>query len=131
MGLQRASAQTCRISVGTTDTGCVNYMEVYEYDYVTEKPTFPGGDEKLMTFINANREYPADAYAKGIQGRVTCSFVVNANGSVSHVSIIRGVERSLNREALRILSLMPEWNPGKIDGLPVPTRVIRSIPFRK
>lgn len=127
----RAEAQTYRVSAGFTPDGCACFMEVFEYDYVTEKPSFPGGDDKMLTFINSHREYPPEAYKRGIQGRVTCSFVVNIDGSISHVTILRGVERSLNREALRLISSMPDWQPGKINGMPVPTRVIRSVPFRR
>jgi tonB family C-terminal domain len=123
--------QTYRVNIGSHSAGCTSYIEVYEYDYVSEKPAFPGGDAKLMTFINDTRRYPKEAYRKGIQGRVTCSFVVNSDGSVSHISVLRGVEPSLNREAIRVLSKMPEWTPGKIDGQPVPTRVVWSVPFRK
>lgn len=126
-----ASAQTCRVNVGSSATGCVNYLEVYEYDFVTDKPTFPGGDHNLLSYINKERKYPKKAYMRGVQGRVTCSFVVNADGSISHVSVLRGVEQSLNREAVRILSEMPSWTPGRLDGRPVPTRVVWSIPFRK
>lgn len=126
-----AQAQTCRVNIGSNRQGCSNYIEVYEYDYVTEKPTFPGGDTQLMRFINKEREYPKDAYNRGIQGRVTCSFVVNADGSVSHISVLRGVEPSLNKEAIRVLSQMPEWTPGKLNGQAVPTRVVWSVPFRR
>lgn len=126
-----ADAQTCRVNIGSNTPGCANYIEVYEYDYVTEKPCFPGGDSKLMKFINNTREYPKAAYDKGIQGRVTCSFVVNTDGTVSHISVLRGVEPSLNKEAMRILSKMPEWTPGKLNGQAVPTRVIWSVPFRR
>ncbi|MCM1368740.1 MAG: energy transducer TonB [Candidatus Amulumruptor caecigallinarius] len=126
-----AWSQTCRVNIGTSRTGITNYMEVYEYDYVTDKPTFPGGDALLIKFINDTREYPKAAYDKGVQGRVTCSFVVNIDGSVSHISVLRGVEPSLNKEAIRILSKMPEWKPGKINGQTVPTRVVWSVPFRK
>lgn len=124
-------AQTCKVNVGTSPTGSVSYIEVFEYDFVTDKPTFPGGDSQFMKYINNVREYPKEAYDKGVQGRVTCSFVVNQDGSICHVSILKGVEASLNKEALRILSKMPDWVPGKINGQPVPTRVIRSVPFRK
>lgn len=125
-----ATAQTCRVSMGSSN-GQTNYMEVYEYDYVTEKPCFPGGDCQFIEYINSTRQYPDAAYRKGIQGRVTCSFVVNSNGSISHVTVLKSVEESLNREAVRILSSMPIWNPGKVDGHPVPVRVIRCIPFRR
>lgn len=126
-----ASAQTYRVNIGSNNGGSCSYMEVYEYDYVSEKPSFPGGDSKLMNFINEHRNYPKEAYKKGIQGRVTCSFVVNADGSISHIRVLRGVEPSLNKEAIRVLSKMPEWTPGKLDGHAVPTRVVWSVPFRK
>lgn len=126
-----AHAQTCRVSIGTSSEGHAAYMEVYEYDYVTDKPCYPGGDCRLIEFINNTRQYPQKAYKAGIQGRVTCSFVVNSNGSISHIRVLKSVEESLNREAVRILSLMPDWVPGRVDGHPVPVRVIRSIPFRK
>lgn len=126
-----ALAQTCRVNIGSSTPGCSNYMEVYEYDYVTDKPSYPGGDSELMKFINQTREYPKGAYERGVQGRVTCSFVVNADGSISHISVIRGVEPSLNKEAIRVLSQMPGWTPGRLNGHVVPTRVIWSVPFRK
>lgn len=126
-----AQAQTCRVNIGSSRQGCSNYIEVYEYDYVTEKPVFPGGDTQLMRFINREREYPKEAYERGIQGRVTCSFVVNTDGTVSHISVLRGVSPDLNKEAIRVLSQMPEWTPGKLNGQAVPTRVVWSVPFRR
>lgn len=125
------SAQTCRVSCGVNAAGHRTYKEVYEYDYVAEKPTFPGGDSKLLAFVNETREYPAEAYKAGIEGRVLCSFVVNADGSISHIKVLKGVERSLNYEAIRILSQMPAWKPGRHDSHPVPVRVIYPIAFRK
>lgn len=127
----KASAQRCRVNIGTNASGSAHYLEVYEYDYVSEKPTFPGGDAKLVEFINKTRQYPKEAYKKGIQGRVTCSFVVNADGTVGHISILRGVEQTLNQEAMRVISKMPEWKAGRHDGRAVPVRVIWSVPFRK
>lgn len=126
-----AAAQTCRVNLGVNADGQRAYMEVYEYDFVSEKPSFPGGDDKFMEFINAHRQYPARAYESGVQGRVTCSFVVNSDGAVSHLRVIKSVEDSLNEEALRILALMPAWTPGRLNGIAVPVRVIRSVPFRR
>lgn len=131
VGISKLSGQTCRVCNGVNAEGVRTYMEVYEYDYVTQKPTFPGGDQKLVSFINKHREYPQQAYNEGIQGRVICSFVINPNGAVSNVSIIRGVEPTLNAEAVRIITMMPKWTPGKIRGKAVPVRVIYPIPFRK
>ena len=126
-----ARSQTIRINAGVDESGITNYIEAFEYDYVTEKPSFPGGEAKLVEFINSNRVYPTEAYEKGIQGRVTCWFIVNSDGSVSNVSLLRSVNELLNEEALRIFSLMPDWKPGKINGIPVPVRVVRSVRFRK
>ena len=128
--VQPATAQTCRINCGRSN-GQTIYKEVYEYDFVSEKPVFPGGNSKLVGFINETRKYPAEAYKKGIQGRVTCSFVINTDGSVSNIKILKGVESSLNQEALRIFAAMPSWTPGKINGHPVPVRVIWPVPFRR
>jgi len=125
------SAQTYRVAAGYSPEGHRIYKEVYEYDYVDEKPGFPGGDDKLVAFINKHRHYPAEAYSMGVEGSVTCSIVVNADGTISNVSVLRGVEASLNREAVRILSKMPRWTPGKHAGKPVPVRVIRCVPFRR
>lgn len=131
MSWQAAQGQTCRICCGVNADGYQTFKEIYEYDYVSEKPTFPGGDSKLVKFINSIREYPKVAYEKGIQGRVICSFVVNTDGSISNIQILRGVEDSLNEEAIRIIKKMPKWTPGRIDGQAVPVRVIYPIPFRK
>ena len=127
--VQSAKAQTCRVRVSVNSSaGHVEYREVYEYDYVWEKP---GGDDKLLRFINKNRRYPEAAYRAGIQGKVMCSFIVNSNGAVSDIQVFKGVESSLNEEAVRIFSKMPKWNPGRINGIPVPVRVIRAVPFRR
>ena len=79
-------------------------MDVYEYDFVDVQPQLPGGERALMNYINQTREYPYHAYHNKIQGRVVCSFVVNIDGSISNVEVIKGVEESLNREAVRVIS---------------------------
>lgn len=131
IGTSCADAQTCRVSVGNAHDGCQTYKEVFEYDFVEEKPSFPGGHEALLDYINKNRRYPAEAYEHGIEGRVTCSFVVNSNGNISHIKVIRGCHKSLNKEAMRLLSEMPAWQPGRHQSQSVPVRVVHSIPFRK
>ncbi len=130
-GVMTLTAQTTRVSCGVKSDGYAAYKTVYEFDYVEEKPCFAKEEITLMNFINRERRYPAEAYSRGVQGRVTCSFVVNTDGSVSHLKVLKGVEPSLNREALRILSTMPEWRPGRIAGQKVPVRVICAVPFRR
>lgn len=126
-----AQAQTCRINCTSATPGHTCIKEVYEYDFVSEKPSFPGGSGSLLEFLNSNRKYPEEAYKKKVQGRVTCQFIVNADGSISDIQLLRGVHPSLNREAIRLFSIMPEWKPGRHQGKPVPVRVIWSVPFRR
>ncbi|MDE6460331.1 MAG: energy transducer TonB [Paramuribaculum sp.] len=105
-------------------------LEAFTYDSVDEQPHFPGGDGAMTKFINRERKYPHEAYAAGIQGRVLCSFIVNADGSISNAEVLRGEYEILNKEALRIISKMPKWVAGKINGTSVPVYCIMPIPFR-
>ncbi len=84
----------------------------------------------MYSFINEHRRYPAKAYEAGIEGRVLCSCVVGSNGDISNIEVVKGVEESLDREAVRIISLMPKWNPGKVDDEPVDTYCLIAVPFR-
>lgn len=106
-------------------------VDVYEYDCVDVHPQFPGGDCAMMRFINNERRYPSQAYREGIEGRVLCSFIVKEDGSLSHISVIRGVEKTLDREAVRIISNMPKWEAGMIADSLVPVYCILPIPFRR
>lgn len=124
-------AQTCRVHQGFATDGCETMKEVFEYDYVDEKPEFPGGQEAFLSYINHHRKYPKEAYDRGVEGRVTCSFIVNPDGNISHIKVLRGGDRSLNIEAMRVLTEMPKWNPGSHKGQYVPVRVVHSIPFRR
>ena len=79
-------------------------------------PEFPGGDKALKTWISQNVIYPADAQKNGIEGRVYIGFVVNQDGVVDRVKVMRGASPSLDAEALRVVSSMPTWIPGKQRG---------------
>lgn len=103
----------------------------YTYESVEEVPSFPGGEGAMMRFINSERKYPRKAYEKGIEGRVLCSFVIECDGTLSHISVLKGVEESLNREAIRIIESMPEWIPGRIHGNSVAVYYLLPIPFRR
>jgi TonB family protein len=106
------------------------YMDVYDYDVVDSQPHFPGGDCELIKFINRERRYPAEAYDRHIEGRVLCSFVVNVDGSISNISVMRGVEASLDKEAVRVIDRMPRWIAGRMGHHPVPVYCILPIAFR-
>ena len=98
----------------------------YIFQSAEEMPEFPGGDGALMKWISTNMTYPTIAQENGIQGRVFCQFVVNADGSVVDVEVVRGRDQYLDREAVRVLSKLPKFKPGKQRGKPV--RVRYSVP---
>lgn len=105
-------------------------IEAYDCDMVDVPPTFPGGYGALMQYINSTREYPQKAYKAGVHGRVLCSFIVQPDGSITHVNVLRSVEPSLDREAVRILDKMPKWEAGILDGNNVPVICIFPVNFR-
>lgn len=105
-------------------------IPVYEYESVDLQPQFPGGERGLINFINKTREYPYRAYEKKIEGRVICSFIINPDGSICEVQVIKGVEESLNREAVRIIKSMPHWKAGEIGSEAVHVHCILPISFR-
>ena len=94
---------------------------------VEEMPEFPGGEIALRTYIAKAIVYPTVAQENGIQGKVFVTFVVNKDGSVSNAKIARGVDASLDAEALRVVSTLPKWKPGKQRGVPV--RVSYTVPI--
>jgi protein TonB len=94
---------------------------------VEEMPEFPGGETALRAFIGKAIVYPTVAQENGIQGKVFVTFVVNKDGSVSNAKIARGVDASLDAEALRVVSTLPKWKPGKQRGVPV--RVSYTVPI--
>lgn len=103
---------------------------IYDLWFVDEEPRFPGGERGLLKFINSHREYPQEAYESGISGRVLCSFTIMTDGTVSDVQVIRSVEASLDREAVRVISLMPRWIPATVSDQAVPVHYVLPIPFR-
>ena len=99
------------------------------YEIVEQMPEFPGGLTALMNYLRANIHYPAAAQSAGIEGRVIVSFIVEPNGSVSNVEIVRGVDSNLDQEALRVVRQMPKWKAGKQDGSTVRVKFHLPIKF--
>ena len=88
--------------------------EAIPFQLVEEKPKFQGGDANDFTrWVNSRLQYPEIAKENGVQGRVTLRFTVNADGSVSNVKVLRGVDPSLDQEAVRVVSSSPNWTPGR------------------
>jgi len=97
---------------------------------VENQPEFPGGNAAMMKFLSDNIKYPVIAQENGIQGRVICNFVVERDGSITDVQVVRGVDPSLDREAVRVIQSMPRWTPGKQRGQAVRVRFTLPVVFR-
>ena len=97
---------------------------------VEDQPEFPGGMSALMKFLGDNIKYPVIAQENGIQGRVITNFVVERDGSISDVQVIRGQDPSLDKEAVRVIKTMPRWTPGQQRGKPVRVRFTLPVVFR-
>ncbi len=110
----------------------VQEKPVEEKPFVTveQMPSFPGGEMEMQRFIAENLKYPVVAQESGIQGRVTIRFVVTKTGAISDVTVIRGIDPSCDREAVRVVKTMPKWIPGKQNGLNVPVYFTLPIVFR-
>ena len=98
---------------------------------VEENPQFPdGGTVGLLQYLGKNIKYPTIPQENGTQGRVTVQFVVNKDGSIVDVKVIRGVDPYLDKEAVRVISTMPKWIPGKQRGVPVRCKFTVPVTFK-
>ena len=100
------------------------------FTVVEKQPEFPGGTAELFKYLSKAIKYPVIAQENGIQGRVVCSFVVNRDGSIVDIQVMRGVDPSLDKEAIRVISETPKWKPGEQRGKPVRVRFILPVQFR-
>lgn len=100
------------------------------FTVVEQMPMFPGGDGALMGYLRDNIHYPTVAAENGMQGRVVVGFVVERDGSITDVNILRGVDPSLDREAMRVVKSMPKWTPGKQNGSAVRVKYQVPVSFR-
>ena len=100
------------------------------FEIVEKMPEFPGGNAALMQYLNKNIKYPTIAQENGTQGRVIIQFVVNRDGSVVDPNVVRSVDPYLDKEALRVISAMPKWNPGQQRGKAVRVKYTVPVVFR-
>lgn len=100
------------------------------FDIVEQQPLFPGGPAALMKYLSEHTKYPVVAQENGVQGRVTVQFVVEKDGSISDVHVLRGVDPSLDKEAVRVVKSMPRWTPGKQNGINVRVNYRVPVLFR-
>lgn len=95
---------------------------------VEQKPSFPGGESAMYKWLQDNIIYPAAASEEGVQGKVTVQFIVEKDGSITHVQVVRGKHPALDAEAARVIRKMPRWTPGRNNGQPV--RVTYHLPVQ-
>jgi len=100
------------------------------FDIVEQMPEYPGGQAALFEFISKNVKYPDDAVKKKVEGKVFVTFVVDTDGKITDVSLMRKVFPSLDAEAVRVISAMPNWIPGKQKGQVVRVKYTVPIMFR-
>jgi protein TonB len=98
--------------------------------YVEEMPVFPGGETALMKFINENIKYPEEAINNNVMGMVVIKFVVSSDGMIKRVEVMKGVHPVLDQEAIRVVSLLPKWKPGRQNGNAVPVFYTVPVNFK-
>ena len=116
------------IGVGTQVQNKVDENGIHQV--CEEMPEFPGGMQECMKWLGKNIKYPTTAKEKGIQGRVIMQFVVERDGSITEPKVVRGVDPDLDKEALRVISMMPNWKPGKHQGEAVRVKYTLPVMYR-
>ena len=100
------------------------------FQVVEKMPQFPGGPQALFEYLSKNIRYPVIAQENGLQGRVICQFVVNSDGSIVDIVVVRSVDPSLDKEAVRVIESMPKWQPGEQRGKAVRVKYTLPVNFR-
>ena len=106
------------------------YNEPLDFRVVEDLPQFPGGAVEFMKWLTKNLEYPSGAQQRKLQGRVVAQFIVNQDGSVSDIQVVEHLSFECDREALRVLRMMPNWKPGLMNAKPCRTKVCIPIVFK-
>ena len=118
------------VEAAPIDNGPEEVEEEEIFMRVEKAPAFPGGQKAMMEYLMKNIKYPAACQEAGIQGRVIVQFVVEKDGSIADVQVIKAVNPYLDKEAVRVVSTMPKWSPGKQRGKPVRVRFTLPVTFR-
>ena len=122
-------AQSDGVNTTSNDTVVGDDVDIF-VEYETW-PEFPGGQQELLKYIQENLIYPKQALKKQIQGRSICQFIVEKDGSISHIQVVRSSgNKSLDRAAIRVIKTMPKWTPGRLQGKIVRTHYVIPVNFR-
>ena len=129
----------CRGTMEIVEMGSISISDDYDpqatytedriFDVMDEPAVFPAGDNALYRYIEETKEYPAEALEKRLQGRVYVQFVVEADGRITNINVIRSDHEEFNAEAIRVVQSMPKWEPGRNYGRPEASQVIVPITF--
>ncbi len=125
-----AAVVTARADIGSSDQPRAGKGRADVYDTVEEMPEFPGGNGALMKFISETIKYPEAALKEGREGRVVVQFVVESDGTVADPTVVRRLDPDFDGEALRVVSAMPKWIPGRQGGKAVAVRYTIPVTFR-
>ena len=112
------------------NAGSQVFDSMSRYANLDEKPSFPGGDSARVQFMRELIRYPIEAFEERIQGSVRCSFIVEKSGEITNIQVIESVDPFLDAEAIRVIGLMPRWNPGKSNGVAVSVKHNMTFSFR-
>lgn len=123
-------AQDIEIKEVKSEAKVIESEEEQVYRVVEQMPGFPGGDDARIKFLKKNLKYPDEARKQGISGTVFVSFVVEKDGSISNVKLLRGIGGGCDKEALRVVSMLPNYEPGLQDSKPVRTQFNLPISFK-
>ena len=129
------NAETIHVNYETPVS--IKYVPVVEeektdiYQIATDiPPEFPKGNKAVLDFIYDNLQYPSEALEKKIQGKVVIQVVIDESGSITQPKILKSISPSLDKEALRIVSIMPKWKTGKLNGVPVKVKMAFPVIFK-
>ena len=116
-------------SISIEESDSTNNSEITDiYSYVEEMPQFPGGDEAKLKFLQENLKFPKSTLNNGIRGTIYISFVVEKDGNISNIRILRGLQQEIDEEVMRVVQSFPKWKPGKQRGRNV--RVNFNMPIK-
>jgi periplasmic protein TonB len=123
------SFSSCNFSSDKSAPGAEIYANDSIYHIVEMNPEYAGGQTEMRNFLQSNLLYPEKALEEGAEGTVFMTFVVEPNGEVTNVSVVRGVTEDLDQEAIRVVRQMPRWKPGSHEGSPVRVRLHLPVRF--
>ena len=124
---QNTTTTSSSATYAKTNTEIVNSPV---FSIVDKMPQYPHGERELAGFIAHQLRYPKEARQQGIEGRILCSFIVAADGSISNIEVVQGLNPQLDNEAIRVLSLMSKWTPGENNGEKVNVKCLLPIDFK-